>query len=76
MKNSQHNEYYHYEICALKQQLKIADRSECLERQTYITLKYRKNNVLTILKCEVIHPKKSELNIISKFILASINSKK
>ena len=42
-------------------------------KKSYVTLKYHKDNLLSIPKCRPINPAKSEISIISKHYLEKIN---
>jgi hypothetical protein len=54
--------------------LKLADRIECLaNRSAFVTLKDHKDNFQNNPKCRLINPAKSEIGIISKFIIERIN---
>ena len=54
----------------------IADRMNVmLERAAYITLKDHKENFKNSLSCRLINPAKSEMGLVSKRILDSINGR-
>ena len=54
--------------------MNLADKIECLaEREAFITLKDHKDNFENNTKCRLLNPAKSEIGIISKSHLQSIN---
>ena len=63
------------EARSIAAELKIDDRTECIApRQAFITLKDHKENFANNPTCRLINPAKSELGIVSKKILDSINN--
>ena len=63
------------EARSIAAELKIDDRTECIApRQAFITLKDHKENFAYNPTCRLINPAKSELGIVSKKILDSINN--
>ena len=63
------------EAKSIAAELNIDDRTECIAlRQAFITLKDHKENFANNPTCRLINPAKSELGIVSKKILDSINN--
>ena len=76
---SAHEEVY-YEISAEAQviasELGIADRVDVMaKKEVFITLKDHKENFENNLPCRLINPAKSEIGLVSKRILDSINGR-
>ena len=63
-----------YEAKSIAKNLKIDDRVQQFSRRnSYITIKDHKENFPNTIKCRLINPAKSEIGIISKHYLETIN---